>query len=220
MKKNIKLFWFIVLLANISYSQNFPNIKVEKDSLGLRNLEIKVEVIGNMATTTYDMIFYNPYDRVLEGELSFPLGQNQSVSRFALDLNGELRESVVVEKEIGRVAFETTIRQNIDPALLEQTKGNNYKARIYPIPAKGTKRVILSYEQELILNNDSHYFQLPLDFKERLDNFKLEMVVYEQTIKPFIEQGGFENFNFDSWQQSYIAKTSKENYTPNKVLNY
>ena len=187
MKKNIKLFWFIVLLANISYSQNFPNIKVEKDSLGLRNLEIKVEVIGNMATTTYDMIFYNPYDRVLEGELSFPLGQNQSVSRFALDLNGELRESVVVEKEIGRVAFETTIRQNIDPALLEQTKGNNYKARIYPIPAKGTKRVILSYEQELILNNDSHYFQLPLDFKEKLDNFKLEMVVYEQTIKPFIE---------------------------------
>jgi tetratricopeptide (TPR) repeat protein len=218
MKKNIKLFWFIVLLANISYSQSFPNIKVEKDSLGLRNLEIKVEVIGNMATTTYDMIFYNPYDRVLEGELSFPLGQNQSVSRFALDLNGELRESVVVEKEIGRVAFETTIRQNIDPALLEQTKGNNYKARIYPIPAKGTKRVVLSYEQELILNNDSHYFQLPLYFKERLDNFKLEMVVYEQTIKPFIEQGGFENFNFDSWQQSYIAKTSKENYTPNKSL--
>ena len=44
------------------------------------------------------------------------------------------------------------------------------------------------------------------------------MVVYEQTIKPVIEQGGVENFNFDSWQQSYIAKTSKENYTPNKSL--
>lgn len=218
MKKNILLISLTLILTNITFSQSIPSIKIEKDSLGLRNLEIKVEVVGNMATTTYDMTFYNPYDRVLEGELSFPLGQNQSVSRFALDLNGELRESVVVEKEIGRVAFETTIRQNIDPALLEQTKGNNYKARIYPIPAKGTKRVVLSYEQELILNNNSHYYLLPLDFNDKLNSFKLEMIVYEQTIEPLIEQGGFDNFNFDYWQQSYIAKTTKEEYTPNKSI--
>lgn len=218
MRTKFNFIYLTLFLANISFSQGFPSIKVEKDSLGLRNLKIKVEVVGNIATTTYDMIFYNPYDRVLEGELSFPLGQNQSVSRFALDLNGALRESVVVEKELGRVAFETTIRQNIDPALLEQTKGNNYKARIYPIPAKGTKRVVLSYEQELILNNNSHYYQLPLDFKEKLNKFNLEMIVYGQKIRPFIEHGGFENFNFDCWQQSYIAKTSEENYIPNKSL--
>ncbi len=218
MKINFTLIWFIVLLTNLSYSQNVPTITVDKESLGLRNLKVKVEVVGNIATTTYDMIFYNPYDRILEGELSFPLGQNQSVSRFALDLNGELRESVIVEKEIGRVAFETTVRQNIDPALLEQTKGNNYKARIYPIPAKGTKRVVLSYEQELILNENSHFYQLPLNFTNKLNTFSLEMVIYQQTIKPIISQDGFENFHFDSWEQSYIAKISKKNYAPNKSL--
>lgn len=218
MKIKFILFWLTLLIANYSYSQEIPTIKVEKESLGLKNLKVKVEVVGNIATTTYDMIFYNPYDRILEGELSFPLGQNQNVSRFALDLNGELRESVIVEKEKGRVAFETTVRQNIDPALLEQTKGNNYKARIYPIPAKGTKRIVISYEQELILNENAHFYQLPLNFKNKLNSFSLEMIVYQQTIKPLINQEGFENFQFDSWKQSYIAKISKKNYIPNKSL--
>ncbi len=37
-------------------------------SLKLSKLSVDVVVIGNIATTTFDMTFYNPLNKVLEGE--------------------------------------------------------------------------------------------------------------------------------------------------------
>jgi len=154
MKKAV-LLW-LLCLCTISYAQKIPVVKVDNKPLGLSSLKIDVVITGNIATTTYDMQFYNPTNAVLEGELDFPLGDGFSVSRFALDINGKLREAVVVDKELGRIAFEAVVRRRVDPALLEKGTGNNYKARIYPIPAKGNKRVVLAYEQELKLTEGKH----------------------------------------------------------------
>jgi len=212
----VKLILAFLLFQKLAvFSQDIPTIKADNSALGLQQLNIKVDVIGNIATTTYDMVFYNPKNRILEGELSFPLGESQKVNRFALELNGKLREAVVVEKELGRVAFESTIRRKIDPALLEQTKGNNYKARIYPIPAKGTKRVVLSFQQELHQLNNTHNYFLPLNFKEQLNEFNFEMVVYNQEEIP-VETN--QNLVFNKWQKNYKLSISKKNYKANKDL--
>ncbi|MEL6842552.1 MAG: VIT domain-containing protein, partial [Bacteroidota bacterium] len=58
--------------------------------LRLSELHIEVKVVGNLATTTMEMLFANETDRVLEGQLYFPLGQGQSISRFALEVNGKM----------------------------------------------------------------------------------------------------------------------------------
>jgi tetratricopeptide (TPR) repeat protein len=221
MKKNILLPVFLLFLLTYVQilAQEIPVIDVKKETpVSLSELSIRVEVFGNIASTTYDMKFYNPNDRVLEGELSFPLGQGQNVSRFALDLNGKLREAVVVEKEKGRVAFEKSIKQRIDPALLEKTKGNNYKARVYPIPAKGTKRVVVSFDQELLLKNNAHFIYIPLKFKKALKKFKIEVIVHKQTVKPIIEKGHVADFIFDSWEENFVAKAEKNNYVANSPL--
>lgn len=221
MKKNILLPVFLLFLLTYVQilAQEIPVIDVEKETpVSLSELSIRVEVFGNIASTIYDMKFYNPNDRVLEGELSFPLGQGQNVSRFALDLNGKLREAVVVEKEKGRVAFEKSIKQRIDPALLEKTKGNNYKARVYPIPAKSTKRVVVSYDQELLLKNNAHFIYIPLKFKEALKKFKIEVIIHKQTLKPVLEEGHVADFIFDNWEENFVAKAEKSNYVANSPL--
>jgi len=209
---------FLLLIIAFGHAQEIPVLKVKDKQLGLSSLDISVEIVGNIATTTYDMLFFNPTNTVLEGELSFPLGEGHNVSRFALDINGKLREAVVVDKELGRVAFEQVVREGIDPALLEKGTGNNYKARIYPIPANGYKRVLLAYEQELTLNNNSQYYHLPLNFKNTLDKFKLELVVFDQKSKPLIEEGKISGLNFTNWEKNYRTKIEKKNYKPNKSL--
>lgn len=151
MKTRLPLILMLLIMA-FGYTQNSPKLKVKDKELGLSSLDVQVNILGNIATTTYDMLFYNPTNQVLEGELSFPLGEGHNVSRFALDVNGKLREAVVVDKELGRIAFEQVVRRGVDPALLEKGTGNNYKARIYPIPANGYKRILLAYEQELSLH--------------------------------------------------------------------
>ncbi|WP_178985441.1 VIT domain-containing protein [Winogradskyella helgolandensis] len=176
MKKLIP-FLLVLMLSISSQSQNFPTVTLEdKSELKLDKLRINAEISGNYATVTYDMTFYNAHDRVLEGELAFPLAEGQSVSHFAMDLNGKLRSAVIVEKELGRVAYESTIRQRIDPALLEQTQGNNYKARVYPIPAKGHKRIVITYEQNLLVNDNHYQFTMPLGFSKPLNDFSIDIV--------------------------------------------
>lgn len=190
---------------SLLYTQNVPKIILDNGTITVKKLKVNVEIIGDIAITTYDMSFYNSRNRILEGELVFPLGENQSVTRFALDINGKLREAVVVEKEKARVAFESTVRDRIDPALLEQSKGNNYKARVYPIPGKGYKRVVLAYQQKLIFNNNSYYYKIPFDFKNKLDEFTLSIDILNQKNKPILSQGLLNDFIYNPKKNSYSA---------------
>ena len=215
MKRNVLLLLIMFISLSVN-GQEMPSVKIGKDKLGITSLDVKVEIIGNIATTTYDMQFYNPMGTTLEGELNFPLGEGQRVSRLALDVNGKLREAVVVEKEQGRVAFEAVVRRRVDPILLEKGTGNNYKARIYPIFPRSHKRVVLAYEQELIVSEGAHYFQLPLGFKKNLDNFSISMNIYDQADAPEVMNG--EDFKFTSLENSYSAQWSKENYTPSESI--
>jgi tetratricopeptide (TPR) repeat protein len=142
----------------------------------LQKVEVRAEVLGLAAHTRIEMVFFNPNERALEGELQFPLLDGQSVSGFALDINGELRPAVPVDKAKGQQVFEEVSRVRIDPALLEKTQGNNYKLRVYPLPAHGTRRVVLEIDE--MLSNQTRKgisnatYRLPLQFAgvvEQLD---------------------------------------------------
>ena len=104
----------ILLAFSLTANAQIPEIKnSEKDApVTLQDLRIDIKVMGNIATTTMQMVFSNKSDRVLEGELVFPLPQGASVSRYALDINGSLREAVPVEKEKGQQVFEAIERRS------------------------------------------------------------------------------------------------------------
>ena len=112
----------------------------------MRSLSMVTEVTGGLARTTVDMTFHNPNGRQLEGELQFPLQPGQQVSGFALDIDGRMRPAVPVEKAKGRQVFEAIERRGVDPGLLEQTAGNQFKLRVYPLPANGERRVRISID--------------------------------------------------------------------------
>jgi len=216
MKKLILL--ILIFTGTQIFSQESLEIVLKDSSrLKLTSLKIDVNIIGSFATTTYDMMFYNELDRTLEGELVFPLGEGQSVSKFAMDVNNQLREAVIVEKELARVAFESTIRQNIDPGLLEKTEGNNYKARIYPILPKKHKHIVLTFEQELSTLNQRQIYELPLGMKAKLDNFSIQMKVLNEGKLPKIKSDN-EYFFFKESNGGFTASLEKQNYIPNSPV--
>ena len=188
--------------------------------LRMDELTIDVKVVANLAVTTMTMNFHNDLDRVLEGRLNFPLGEGQTVSRFAMTVNGKLREGVVVEKAKGRQVFESIVRQGIDPGLLEWTKGNVFKARVYPIPAKGDKKIVIAYEQELKDAGKGFLYSLPLHFKAKVDRFHLRAEVFKQEVAPDLGSNELANLRFEKWNESFLAETKKENYLPNQSLAF
>lgn len=187
----------------------------------IQDLAVEVQVVGSLAITTWDFTLFNPQDRILEGEFTFPLGEGQTVSRFAMDVNGHLREGVVVDKAKGRQAFEEIVRRGVDPGLLEKLEGNVFKARVYPIPARGTKRVVIAYEQELgasAKDPSTLRYTLPLDLPAPVAQFSLKAQVLEQALKPAVEGSPFEGFELRPWQRAYLAEASRRDFQPERPL--
>ena len=220
----IKHFLFSVALllplVTIAQKSVVPEVKVVNERnanpMVLQDLSIDILVIGQTAVTTMEMTFYNPNSRVMEGEFQFPLANGQQVSRFALDINGKLREGVVVDKTAGRKAFEEIVRRGVDPGLLEKTEGNNFKARVYPMPAKGTRRVLIAFEQELHERDGQDYYFLPITANTTLKNFKVRTEVVSRFVKADIQNSL--QLDFKQARNSYISEVSQQNFTLNQNI--
>ena len=197
-----------------------PEVKVVNERnanpMVLQDLSVDILVVGQTAVTTMEMTFYNPNTRVMEGEFQFPLADGQQVSRFALDINGKLREGVVVDKALGRKAFEDIVRRGVDPGLLEKTEGNNFKARVYPMPAKGTRRVLIAFGQELHERGGQDYYFLPITANVTLKNFKVRTEVVSRFVKADIQNSL--QLDFKQARNSYISEVSKQKFTLNQNI--
>ncbi len=141
----------------------------------LQRARIEGEVQAGIAQTRITLEFHNPNRRVLEGELQFPLGDGQQISGFALDINGEMRDAVPVPKDRGRQVFEEIARRGVDPGLLEQTAGNQFRLRIYPLPAGGSRRVQLVMREPLAFDGHGWQWTLPLQFAAGAASVELKL---------------------------------------------
>jgi hypothetical protein len=193
-----------------------PVLRITNDtsfgSLQIAKLQIDVTVTGNVATTVFDISFYNPADKILEGEFDFPLADGQNIFRYALDIDGHLREGVVVEKVAARVAFENTVRRKIDPGLVEKTKGNNFRTRIYPIPAKGYKRVLIGIEEPLVSVKEGLLYSLPLIAEQPIKEFRLTATIVQPADKPILQNNQLDGFSFTKDGKNWVASTAKTGF--------
>ena len=163
-------------------------LKVDGEPIVLRDLEVRTDIAGGIARTRIEMLFANANDRVLEGELVFPLMAGQAIDGFALDIDGVLRDAVPVEKAKGKQVFEDTIRQRVDPALLETAGGNAFRLRVYPLPAKGTRRVVVTYSEVLEQREGQWRYRLPLAHAGTLASFALDLRVADAGSTPIVAQ--------------------------------
>ncbi|MGH7435859.1 MAG: VIT domain-containing protein, partial [Polyangiaceae bacterium] len=117
--------------------------------LTMTALAARAVIEGPLAFTEVHMTFENPRPRVLEGTFKVVLPQGASVSRFAMRVADRWQEGEVVEKQHAREAYEDFLHRKQDPALLETSAGNELSARVFPIPAGGTKEILISYAEEV-----------------------------------------------------------------------
>jgi hypothetical protein len=143
--------------------------------LQLEQADVSVRLLGDLAETVLDLRFRNDGERAVEGEFVLPLPAGATVSGYALEVNGKLRDGVAVEKERARLAYESVKRRMIDPGLVEREAGNTYRTKVYPVPARGTKRLRISYTETLRNAPDGFTYSLPLDFPDRLESFSCKV---------------------------------------------
>jgi Ca-activated chloride channel homolog len=171
----------------------------------LAALDIRVVVEGLAAEATETLTFHNPNPRPLEGDLEFPLPDGAALCGFALDVEGRLVEGVVLPRDRARVALETEIRKGVDPGLVEQVRGNVHRARVYPIPARGTRTVRLRWISALTTRGDEAAYHLPLPYRQAIPEVALRVEVVRPPVAPEV-LGGFGNLSPERIEDRWVAE--------------
>ena len=198
---------------NLTAPRTPPLLQVSgaETPVALRSVDIDTIVMGGLAQTTVEMVFFNPNARPLEGNLDFPLRDGQSVTGFALDFEGKLRPAVPVEKAKGRQVFEAIERKRVDPALLEQTAGNHFKLRIFPIPAHGSRRVQLRYVESLPRADKDMRLSLPLGYAAGVEALSLRIVAQGLGGKP-VAVGALGDVEFKRKGKGWVADVRRASF--------
>lgn len=215
-----KMYAFLLILVSVIIWAQIPNIEIPNtkgdfkptNEVNLEKLDIQVKIAGNISTTVMTMVFRSNATRILEGRLTFPLPEGVSVSGYALDINGKLRNAVPVEKEKAKEVFESIEKRRVDPGILEKVEGNNFRTRIYPIMPNSTRTVQITYHQELKKSSGNLQYFLPLDFEKNIAEFNLKTSVFENFITPQLEEKPNGEFDFVKNGNVWIAETKKINY--------
>jgi Flp pilus assembly protein TadD len=196
-----------------------PRLQVpsQEKPIQIEALDVKVVIHGLMAETTQKVVFHNPNSRVLEGDLEFPLPDGATVSGFALDIGGQMVDGVVVGKDKARVVLETEIRKGIDPGLVEQVRGNLYRARVYPIPARGNRTVQLRWVSELTTRGSDAAYHLPLPYDRPVGQVAMRVEVVKGAVTPEVE-GGFGNLSLRKWEDRWVAEANWKDAAPVRDL--
>ena len=134
--------------------------------LELVSLSADAAIDDPLAFTELHLTFRNPENRVREGRFRITLPSGATISRFAMRIGDRWQEGEVVEQQAARVAYEDFLHHKQDPALLEAEAGNEFSARVFPIPAAATKEIVISYAQELTRAGEP--YRLPLRGLPRL----------------------------------------------------
>lgn len=159
-----------------------PPAPQERYSLDIKYHHVETVIDDQVATTHVDEVFKNPYNFDVEGVYIFPLPKGAAVDRFSLKVDGKPVEGTMLEADEAAAEYRKLVSQNKDPALLEYMGRGAVKARIYPIPAKGEKRVEITYSELLRYDGGLVKFVYPLD-TERFSREPIEDVDVKVSIK-------------------------------------
>ncbi len=130
--------------------------------LQLQSENVKVDISDQVAKTYISQTFVNNTDRNLAGTYLFPLPDDTTFSSFSLHIDGKPVEGKILEANEARQQYEEIVRRMVDPGLLEYADYKTVRARIFPIPAHGTKKVELEYTQVLRAESGMIKYRFPL----------------------------------------------------------
>ncbi|MGB5845131.1 MAG: VIT domain-containing protein [Anaerolineales bacterium] len=130
--------------------------------LSIRYHHVTVSIKDQIATTHVDQVFFNPNEWEIEGDYVFPIPKGATISNFVLWIDGIPVEGEILDAEKARQTYEEIVSTMRDPALLEYSEQDAVRARIFPIPSKGERRIELQYSQTLTAENGLVQYIYPL----------------------------------------------------------
>ncbi|HEX3773587.1 MAG TPA: VIT domain-containing protein [Polyangiaceae bacterium] len=212
-----------------------------RGAVKLASHSVKVRIAGAMARTEIDEVFENTTDDVLEGIYRFPIPADAKIERLALEVDGKLEEGAFVDRDraasIWRGAIvhaAPSMRQQItddivwvpgpwrDPALLEWQRGGRFELRIFPIPKRGQRRIVLAYTEAVRPVGGVRRFTYPLPVDPggttKIRHFDLDLELRGEDPKFGVRALGYP-LTVSDRDGARALSLSADNFSPNGDLS-
>lgn len=191
--------------------------------LRLKSLTADVKIEGQFASTNLQLVFYNESSRSMEAEFVYGLPDMASATYFAYWAGEEKVVARIVEKEKAKDIYETIVYSwNRDPALIEMTGKNTFRAKVFPVFPDQDLKIEIHYVQVLPSDKSDAVYTLPfMESSNDIDELKLESMQIKLHIKRSSDIGQIANnygLKIDKKPDSYELSLNATNYRPPKDL--
>jgi Ca-activated chloride channel family protein len=139
-----------------------PRPVVIPNALPVKSIKLDTKIIGQVATTHVEQVFRNDTPYTLEGTYFFPIPETASIIEFAIWENGKKLVGEVRSREEARRIYDSIVRRQKDPGLLEYAGKDLFQASIFPIPPNSDKKLELTYSQVLKAESGTVAYRYPL----------------------------------------------------------
>ncbi|HEY0027157.1 MAG TPA: VIT domain-containing protein [Allosphingosinicella sp.] len=141
-------------------------------SLRIESMDVAVRLHGGIAETLVTARFHNTGKDELEGRFRLQMPDGSVVTGYALDIGDEMIEGVLLDQLQARRAYESQVRQRIDPGLGEVSREFQFTTRVYPIAAGKSRTVRVRFVTPL---DPGRGYVLPLDNDAEIGRFALSV---------------------------------------------
>jgi hypothetical protein len=210
------------------------------NAVTLASHRVRVRIAGAVARTEIEEVFENQTDEVLEGIYRFPLPPDAQIERLALDVDGKLEEGAFVDRDRAAAIWRGAIvnaapkqRRPVeeivwvpgpwrDPALLEWQRGGRFELRIFPIPKRGSRRVVLAYTEVVKATGGTRHYTYPLAYdpsgSTRVRSFGLDLEVRGHDAARGIRSVGYALDSAPSSEGVSALRFNAESFAPSGDL--
>ncbi|MDR2947154.1 MAG: VIT and VWA domain-containing protein, partial [Candidatus Adiutrix sp.] len=156
---------FLLLLAASGYAQAAERAvpaPARPQSFVLEKIGLEVVIEGQKAACTLQYVIYNPTDRPLEVDFLAPLPSGGTVTGLTLFDGQKEMPGKVYDKDEAWDIYREIVAKAKDPALLEYAGRDTFRARVFPVPAKGRQTLDLRFDYLVPKADGQAAFSFPI----------------------------------------------------------
>jgi hypothetical protein len=156
----------------LAYEQGIEDPETASQELRLSDLALDFDVVGALVDVTLTTRFANPSSETLEGRFNFELPEGAVITGYALDIDGQLLDGVLVDHLKARRTFDAKVREGIDPGLAEVSRDNRFSTRVFPIPSEGERTIQLKFSAPI---HSLRGLVIPLETEHAVGQFRISV---------------------------------------------
>jgi len=187
-------------------------------SYKISKLEVNANIKDQVAQVQVAQEFTNTGSRQMEVSFLFPLPYDGAIDSLTLMVDDKEFPAKLLPKDKAREIYESIVRSNKDPALLEWTGTGMFQTSVFPVPAGASREVNITYTQLLKKDGRLTDFLFPLSTAKYTDKpvekVKVRLAIEASQKLKSIYSPTHEVDITRNGNKRAVVKFEKENYIP------